>query len=68
MSPLMKKRAKRERLIQSLSFAAPAERSDARKALRSMTNARQWTRREQHPGNFHIPDGRQRMPAWNDAR
>lgn len=42
------------------------ERIAARAARKGLANT--WGRRENAPGNFHRPNGRMVMPAWNDAR
>lgn len=48
---------------QELAFSKTPE---ARKLRKTMAD--KWAKREQQPGNFHRPNGRQVMPAWNDAR
>lgn len=48
---------------QSLAFSKQPEARKARQAMAST-----WQKREQQPGNFHRPNGRHVMPAWNDAR
>ena len=48
---------------QVLAFSKTPEARKLRKAL-----ADKWHNREPQPGNFHRPNGRQVMPAWNDAR
>ena len=63
MGTATRKATKYEKKRQELAFTKTPEARKARLALAST-----WVKREQHPGNFHIPDGKQRMPAWNDAR
>lgn len=55
-----------EGATESQKAAINNERIAARAARKALANT--WGRRENAPGNFHRPNGRMVMPAWNDAR
>lgn len=68
MSPLMKRAIAREAMYQKLSHDKTLDPIDVRVKRKALTNGRQWVKREMQPGNYHIPNGKQRMALKNAAR